>query len=252
MTSSLLKLRAWLTLKEAAAYLSSKTGDDVDEVGILRLALDGKLQASVKLPQPMEAIQVCEGTELAGRRKGIEGVWDLSLKGPGRLELEHRDRVTCGLLPYVELGTDEGAFVTGEEGVVYQLLPSRERPFAPKDNSVFPAGSQLGVRPQALDAVVARLALPSLDPEEQSPSKADDVTDPLDKPLEVQRERATLLTIIAALADEADIDISKASKAGVIIEARTVELGARVAARTIEGHLKRISDALDRRRKISN
>ena len=53
--------------------------------------------------------------------------------------------MTCGLLPYVELGTDEGAFVTGEEGVVYQLLPSRERPFAPKDNSVFPAGSQLGV-----------------------------------------------------------------------------------------------------------
>ena len=61
MTSSLLKLRTWLTLKEAAAYLSSKTGDDVDEVGILRLALDGKLQASVKLPQPMEAIQVWRG-----------------------------------------------------------------------------------------------------------------------------------------------------------------------------------------------
>ncbi len=251
MTSSLLKLRTWLTLKEAAAYLSSKTGDDVDEVGILRLALDGKLQASVKLPQPMEVFQVCEGAELAGRRKNIEGVWDLLLEGPGRLELEHRYRVTCGLLPYVELGTDEGAFVTGEEGVVYQLLPSRERPFAPKDNSVFPAGSQLGVRPQALDAVVASLASPSLGPEEQQPSKPGDATDALDRPLK-ELERATLLTIIAALAREAGIDISKASKAGAIIEAQINKLGARVSARTIEAHLKCIPDALERRGKTSN
>ena len=124
MTSSLLKLRTWLTLKEAAAYLSSKTGDDVDEVGILRLALDGKLQASVKLPQPMEVFQVCEGAELAGRRKNIEGVWDLLLEGPGRLELEHRYRVTCGLLPYVELGTDEGAFVTGRRALSTNYFPA--------------------------------------------------------------------------------------------------------------------------------
>ena len=188
---------------------------------------------------------------MAGRRKNIEGVWDLLLEGPGRLELEHRYRVTCGLLPYVELGTDEGAFVTGEEGVVYQLLPSRERPFAPKDNSVFPAGSQLGVRPQALDAVVASLASPSLGPEEQQPSKPGDATDDLDRPLK-ERERVTLLTIIAALARAAGIDISKASKAGAIIEAQTDKLGARVSARAIEEHLKRIPDALERRGKTSN
>ena len=71
MTSDLLKLRTWLTLEEAADYLSSMTGLDVEEGYILRLALDGKLQLSVNLPKPMAAIQDCEGAELAGHRKKI-------------------------------------------------------------------------------------------------------------------------------------------------------------------------------------
>ena len=87
MTSDLWKLRAWLTLKEAADYLSSKTGLDVDEgtgrmLNILRLALDDKLQLSVNLPKPIAAIQDCEGAELAEHRKNVEGVWELLLKGP--------------------------------------------------------------------------------------------------------------------------------------------------------------------------
>ena len=250
MTSGLLKLRTWLTLEEASAYLSSEIGHDVYEGDILGLARDGQLQLSVKLPQPMKAIQDCEGAELAGHRKNIEGVCDFLLKGPGRLELEHRYRISRGL-SYVELGTNEWAFVTGEDGVVYRLLPSSERPFGTKPLSVLPAGVLLGVRRKALDAVVASLALPSLDPEEQKPSQPGDATDSLDKPLG-ERERISLLTIIAALAREADLDISKVSKAGGIIERWTIELDARVSARAIEDHLKRIPDALGRRGKISN
>ena len=127
MTSHRWKLRAWLTLKEAADYLSSKTGLDVDEGNILRLALDDKLQLSVNLPKPIAAIQDCEGAELAEHRKNVEGVWELLLKGPVRFELENRYRATCEL-PHVQLDTGQsafdidGAFVTGEEGVVYQLL----------------------------------------------------------------------------------------------------------------------------------
>ena len=257
MTSDLWKLRAWLTLKEAADYLSSKTGLDVDESNILRLALDGKLQLSLNFLKPIEAIQYREGAELEEHRTQIEGIWDLLVQGPVRLELENRYRATCGL-PHVELdprekpfGT-EGAFVTGEEGVVYQLLPFLNLLSGLGRNpSVLPVGSLLGVRPHALDAVVASLASPSLGPEEQQPSKPDDATDTLDKPL-MTRERATLLTIIAALARAADIDILKASKAGDTIEALTVELGARVSARAIEDHLKRIPDALERRGKTSH
>ena len=257
MTSDLWKLRAWLTLKEAADYLSSKTGLDVDESNILRLALDGKLQLSLNFLKPIEAIQYREGAELEEHRTQIEGIWDLLVQGPVRLELENRYRATCGL-PHVELDPrekpfdTEGAFVTGEEGVVYQLLPFLNLLWGLGRNpSVLPVGSLLGVRPHALDAVVASLASPSLGPEEQQPSKPDDATDTLDKPL-MTRERATLLTIIAALARAADIDILKASKAGDTIEALTVELGARVSARAIEDHLKRIPDALERRGKTSH
>ena len=257
MTSDLWELRAWLTLKEAAGYLYFKAGLDVDESNILRLALDGKLQLSLNFLKPIKAIQYREGAELEEHRTQIEGIWDLLVQGPVRLELENRYRATCGL-PHVEFDPrekpfdTEGAFVTGEEGVVYQLLPFLNSLWwSGRNPSVLPVGSLLGVRPHALDAVVASLASPSLGPEEQQPSKPDDATDPLDKPL-MARERATLLTIIAALAKEANIDIAKASKAGSIIEVLTEKLDARVSARAIENHLKRIPDALERRGKTSH
>ena len=257
MTSDLWKLRAWLTLKEAADYLSSKTGFDFDKSNILRLALDDKLQLSVNLPKPIEAIQYREGAELEEHRTQIEGMWDLLVQGRVRLELENRHRAMCGL-PHVELDPREkpfdieGAFVTREEGVVYQLLPVLNLLWGSgRNSSVFPVGTVLAVRPHALDAVVASLASPSLGPEEQQPSKPDDATGPLDKPL-MARERATLLTIIAALASAANIDISKPSKAGSIIAAQIDQLGARVSARAIEDHLKRIPEALERRGKTSN
>ena len=236
MTSGLLKLRTWLTLREASNYLSSTIDYDVPEGDIVQLALDDKLQLSVKLLKPIAAIQDCEGAELAEYRKNIEGVRDLLLKGPFRLELEKRYRTMCGP-PYVEKDTREGAFVTGEEGVVYQLpLPSSLERVSDRERSVLPVGTVLGVRRQVLDAVLREL---------------DDATDPLDNPLG-ERERTSLLTIIAALAREVDLDISKVSKAGGIIERWTIELDARVSARAIEDHLKRIPDALERRGKISN
>ena len=61
-----------------------------------------------------------------------------------------------------------------------------------------------------------------------------------------ERERTTLLVLIAALAHEAGIDISKPSKAAGLIEGLTLRINARVAARTIENHLKRIPAALEK------
>jgi integrase len=63
-----------------------------------------------------------------------------------------------------------------------------------------------------------------------------------------ERERATLLTIIAALARSAGIDVSKPGTAGATIEGLTIDLGARVARRTVIHHLNRIPDALERRK----
>lgn len=62
-----------------------------------------------------------------------------------------------------------------------------------------------------------------------------------------ERERATLLTLIAALCDGADIDITKPAKAASIIEGLTLRIGSRIASRTIVEHLKRIPAALEKR-----
>jgi hypothetical protein len=63
------------------------------------------------------------------------------------------------------------------------------------------------------------------------------------------RERATLLTMIAALAKQANIDWSRPSKAAELVDKLTTEMGARIPAWTAEEHLKRIPDALERRGK---
>lgn len=62
-----------------------------------------------------------------------------------------------------------------------------------------------------------------------------------------QRERNTLLTIIAVLAKEAKISITDYSKPGKVagyIEGLTSHFGAHVSKRAIEEHLKKIPDAL--------
>ena len=61
------------------------------------------------------------------------------------------------------------------------------------------------------------------------------------------RERTTLLTIIAALAEEAKISLVTPSKSAELIASVSERMGAPVAKRTIEEHLKKVTDALERR-----
>jgi hypothetical protein len=70
----------------------------------------------------------------------------------------------------------------------------------------------------------------------------------LDRPVGT-RERTTLLLIIAALANLPKVNLSTPSAAAVAIESETIRLGARVAARTVEEHLKLIPGALRDRAK---
>lgn len=63
------------------------------------------------------------------------------------------------------------------------------------------------------------------------------------------KERTTLLTIVALLAKEAKIDLTRPSKAAAtIVEIAQIE-GYQIGQRTIEEHLKKIPDALQRRGK---
>lgn len=63
------------------------------------------------------------------------------------------------------------------------------------------------------------------------------------------RERNTLLTIIAALCKEAGIDFSKPAKAAGVIQSTAAKMGVSIGETTIEGHLKKIPDALGTRMK---
>jgi len=69
-----------------------------------------------------------------------------------------------------------------------------------------------------------------------------------DLPLK-ERERDTLLTIIAALCKEAKIPYDKPAKAAGLIKSTAATMGASIGETTIEGHLKKIPDALATRMK---
>ena len=63
------------------------------------------------------------------------------------------------------------------------------------------------------------------------------------------RERNTLLTIIAVLCKDAGYDITKHAKTAGLIQSTAATMGLAIGESTIEGHLKRIPDALATRMK---
>lgn len=72
MKSKLFKLKEWLTLPETAKYLSSLFDEEVSEVDVLRLALDGHLKLSVHLPNPTNVIRGDVVSEEESIRKEME------------------------------------------------------------------------------------------------------------------------------------------------------------------------------------
>lgn len=70
----------------------------------------------------------------------------------------------------------------------------------------------------------------------------------LSKPLST-RERNTLLTIIAVLCKDLDYDTKKHAKTAGLIHSTAAEMGLSIGESTIEGHLKKIPDALAARMK---
>ena len=69
-----------------------------------------------------------------------------------------------------------------------------------------------------------------------------------EKPLRTT-ERNTLLTIIAALCKDADYDITKHAKTAGLIQSTAAGMGLSIGESTIEGHLKKIPNALAGRMK---
>jgi len=71
-------------------------------------------------------------------------------------------------------------------------------------------------------------------------------TEAEDRPLST-KERNTLLVIIAVLCKESKIDYAKAAKAAGAIQSLADAQGLRIGETTIEGHLKRVPDAIEAR-----
>jgi hypothetical protein len=148
--------------------------------------------------------------------------------------------------PAVDLVFLDGPIVSREDGTMCQLQDhfanieffdkkKLKEPWNNPENyhpaGTLPSDSVFVVRTSALRKLEARISELDKAPE---------------KPIE-RRERTTLLVIIAALAKLAKIDVAKPSSAAAAIESQTTLMGARVAARTIENHLRRISEALESR-----
>jgi hypothetical protein len=182
---------------------------------------------------------------LDGKRTVIRDVWDLAMLGAEREEIEHRYRImTDG--PAVFLGDQDGILVNRPDGTWSQLLQiisdsheydlwnllndrTYDRPDKFYPAQTFPSDAVLVVRTSALHDLEALISEPETSGE---------------RPIG-QRERNTLLVIIAALANLAKVEFTKPSKAAMTIESETIRMRSRVAARTIEDHLNRIPDALD-------
>jgi hypothetical protein len=272
----LFNLKQWLTVPDAARHLSILFGEDVSEADVLRLALDGHLTLSVYFVNHTSArcgpivsrqdakrhtvpafdnfpeTEIIEGVEVGDQVIEclplifqLQDVWDLKMQGAERIDVEHRYQFLTGGPP-VDLYSLAGPIVCREDGAHCQLqLHFSDNEFAnpknlkqPRDHpdNYYPAAglpddSVLVVRTSALHELEARLSEP--DPKAE-------------KPLQ-RRERDTLLVIIAALAELPRVDVKKPSSAAVAIESQTVRMGARVAARTIENHLKLIPEALEGR-----
>ena len=155
--SKLSKLKDWLSLPDAARYLTLSFGEEVTEADVLRLALDQRLKLSVRFVNQTHArsgeivqidkasfreVQYREGNDpiriyggpiilasdgqpshvinLATELCVLQGIYDLPMIGGERLEIEHAfQKLTSG--PDVTDITLDGVFVEGANRKIFQL-----------------------------------------------------------------------------------------------------------------------------------
>lgn len=274
--SKLFKLKEWLTVPDAARYLSIAFGEEVTDADVLRLALDGHLKLSVNFVNHAVArsakwIPRSQYTELmeleralgqtpqnseepvlkyGERAVPIEGIWDLAMIGAEILDVEHQYQLMTGGTP-VTLVNIDGTFVVSHDGQIYQLLThfddnpycnseeqkkSRAKKSLYDPENYFPAGGL----PEDAVIVVRTTALREFE------QAVNDEPASVEKPM-TTTERNTLLTIIAALCDYSDIKHQERGAASKIVK-MTEEIGAPVTDDTIRNVFGKIPDALESRK----
>jgi hypothetical protein len=258
----LLKLKDWVTVPDAARHLSILFGEGVTEADVLRFGLDGRLTLSVYFVNPKygrcgkiipradaetKEVSIESGNVKRAIKKGcllkegrafsfgditrFEGVWDLSMLGTERAQVEHKYQSLTGGHDVVLYSTD-GALVNRTDGTWGQLLVNDEQDDEQYESHPIgglPSDALFVVRISALQDLVALMSEPK--PNLEGPVGP--------------REKTTLLLIIAALAKLAKVPVEKPSAAASAIEGEAARMGIRLGLRTIEEKLKLIRDALE-------
>ena len=283
--SKLFKLKEWVTIPDAARHLSQIVNEPVSEADILQMALDGHLKISVNFPNRAKArigrvipykdvprkelptldgkgtVTYLDGYPLNDSPEGtmpdseipfihfqkevvsIDGIWDLAMQGNERFDIEFDLQQLIGG-PEVTMMNIEGTFLNRSDGTwaaLQEKFPDRvtendEGERKTVKGSYYPAGG-LGTDCTRVIRVSEIMALQA---------KLDGSA--LDKPVST-RERNTLLTIIGVLCKEAGFDYSRTAKTAGLIESTAASLGVGIGETTIEGHLKKVSDAMGTRMK---
>ena len=191
----------------------------------------------------------------------VSGVLDLPMIGAEALAVEARCQGLTGGPKVVQIGD---AFVQARTGELWELVLHFERiEKLPKEeqerladmgylskgemtkhwghpgnffsSGTLPEDAVLVVRTEELADFQSKLA------DEPSNKRASDEPS--------TRERRTLLTIIAALCNDAEYDYTKAAKTAGMIQSMADKMGVSIGETTIEGHLKKIPNALGTRMK---
>ena len=281
--SKLFKLKEWVTIPDAQRHFSQIFNEPVSDADVLQMGVDGHIKLSVIFPNHARAklgrvipfkdvplmklppvlsggdeVHVPQGyplhevTELtedtpfihfSNEVVTIDGLWDLAMMGNELIDIEYEIQQLIGG-PEVTLTNIDGTFLNRLDGTWASLQEQFEdRTTIDADGkkktvrgSYYPAGG-LGTDCTRVIRTSEILALQS---------RLDGTT--MDKPL-ATRERDTLLTIIAALCKDAGYDYTKHAKTAGLIHSTATIMGASIGETTIEGHLKKIPDALATRMK---
>ena len=208
------KFKGWLDKNEAALELSEKTGTKLSSANALHGALERGVRFVVYIPT---------GTTDWQNRPIEPGLWELMTEGavgePGRLQVEHE------INPNVSVQRIDGACV--ERDGVQRQLPQQLFP------SAIPEGCTLGLRREVVEDLAETL---NKELAAEKPSKA---AEQLNKDID-ERERSTYLTLIAALAAEADVSLT-----GTALEDVTNRFGKRVSRQTAQDKVNQIKEDAD-------
>jgi len=280
------RLRDWVSLEEAAKQLSAVFQEEVTDIDILSLGLSKKLRLSIRLDAPTPT-QLCRFITVreakvdpspyadwealkqdgefflssidnvysprsfedsvyvipqhrAGGPHDIHGLLDLTMMGDSEwveVELQRRRGNALAVRPLVGsyLTEPDGFGDDGElvhKGRPFKVLARSDSGFV--DAHAQPPGSEIVLRPHfVMEFIESQTAL----------KKDEDLG---------TKERNSLLAIIGVLCTGLGHDITLAANASAVakkVAKLADEQGIAVSESTIEGHLKRVPDAVARKKR---